>query len=230
MRTIAEPQPADVTPIAKRPKPESAAVAGIVYALAAGLVLLIIDSIPKGMSESQWDQWLSDTANTTPVYWSATLASLAGVAFLWFIAVIRRRLGKREDKFFASVFWGSALVYLGLWLVAVSLVAAPTVLESLTGARMTWDGYLLIEGTAGALLVYVGPRIQAVFVASSAAMFLRTGVVPKWLGVVGLVLALGMFVLPVLWTPIGLGLPAFVLVTSVVVLFTRSFEPDDPLV
>ena len=225
---MTKPPPAEVAPIAKRPKPESAAIAGVVYALAAGVVLLIIDSIPKGMSEAQWNQWISDSANTSPVYWSATIASIAGVAFLWFIAVIRRRLGKREDKFFASVFWGSALVYLGLWLVAVSLVAAPTVLDSLTGATMTWDGYLVVEGTAGTLLVYVGPRIQAVFVASTSVMFLRTGVVPKWLGFVGLILALGMFLLPVLWTPIGLGLPAFVLVTSVVVLFTRSFEPDDP--
>ena len=178
-----------------------AAVAGVAYALAAGAVLLIIDSIPKGMSETQWIEWVSDSANTTPVYWSATLASIAGVAFLWFIAVIRRRLGKREDKFFASVFWGSALVYLGLWLVAVSLVAAPAVLDSLTGATMTWGGYLVVEGTAGTLLVYVGPRIQAVFVASSSVMFLRTGVVPKWLGLVGVVLAMGMFLLPVLWTP-----------------------------
>lgn len=218
-------QPADAQAIAKRPKPESAAVAGIVYALAAGAALLIINSIPKGMSETQWSDWISDSANTTPVYWSVTLATFAAVAFLWFIAVIRRRLGEREDKFFASVFFGSALVYVGLWLVAASIVGAPTVLNSLTGATITWDGYLLIEGIAGSLLVYVGPRIQAIFVASTSMMFIRTGVVPKWLGYAGLVLAVAMFLLPVVWSPIGLGLPVFVLITSLVVLLTRSFEP-----
>jgi hypothetical protein len=36
---------------------------------------------------------------------------LAGVAFLWFIGVLRDRLGQREDRFFATVFSGAPLCF-----------------------------------------------------------------------------------------------------------------------
>jgi hypothetical protein len=35
----------------------------------------------------------------------------AGIAFLWFIGVLRDRLGEREDRFFATVFLGSGLLF-----------------------------------------------------------------------------------------------------------------------
>ena len=38
----------------------------------------------------------------------------AGIAFLWFIGVLRDRLGEREDRFFATVFLGSGLLFLAM--------------------------------------------------------------------------------------------------------------------
>lgn len=217
----------DVEPISRQQKPESAAIAGIVYALAAGASLFIIDSVPKGLDEEAWNTWVSDSSNLQSLYLALILATVSAVAFLWYVAVVRRRIGEREDKFFATVFFGSAVVYVSLWLVAASVVASPAVLDSLSGQSLTWDVYLLIEGLGGSLLVYAAPRIQAVFVASSSTMYLRTGVVPKWLGYLGLLLAVGMFFLPIVWTPIGLGMPAFVLITSIVVLLTRRTLPEE---
>jgi hypothetical protein len=39
------------------------------------------------------------------------LVPFAGIAFLWFIGVLRDRLGELEDRFFATVFFGSGLLY-----------------------------------------------------------------------------------------------------------------------
>ena len=217
----------DVEPISRRQKLESAAIAGIVYALTAGASLLIINGVPKGLDESEWNAWTSDSANLQSLYIALILATLSAVAFLWFVAVIRRRIGEREDKFFATVFFGSAVVYVSLWLVAASVVGSPAVLDSLTGASLSWDSYLLIEAVVGSLLVYAIPRVQAVFVASTSVMYLRTGVLPKWLGYLGILLAVAMFILPIIWAPIGLGMPAFVLVSSIVVLLTRRVLPSD---
>ena len=33
----------------------------------------------------------------------------AGIAFLWFVGVVRDRMGRLEDRFFSSVFFGSSL-------------------------------------------------------------------------------------------------------------------------
>jgi hypothetical protein len=44
--------------------------------------------------------------------------ALSGIAFLWFMAVVRDRLGEREDRFFATVFFGSGLLFIGMTFVA----------------------------------------------------------------------------------------------------------------
>jgi hypothetical protein len=42
------------------------------------------------------------------------LVPFAGIAFLWFIGVLRDRLGELEDRFFATVFFGSGLLFLAM--------------------------------------------------------------------------------------------------------------------
>jgi hypothetical protein len=36
----------------------------------------------------------------------------AGIAFLWFIGVVREQLGAVEDRLFCTVFMGSGLLFL----------------------------------------------------------------------------------------------------------------------
>ncbi len=42
------------------------------------------------------------------------LLPFAGIAFLWFIGVVRDRIGDHEDRFFATVFFGSGLLFLAM--------------------------------------------------------------------------------------------------------------------
>ena len=49
---------------------------------------------------------------------AVSLIPFAGIAFLWFIGVIRTRLGDREDKLFATVFLGSRLLFVALLFLA----------------------------------------------------------------------------------------------------------------
>ena len=43
----------------------------------------------------------------------------AGIAFLWFIGVIRDRIGQHEDRFFATVLLGSGLLFVAMLFVVV---------------------------------------------------------------------------------------------------------------
>ena len=43
-----------------------------------------------------------------------SLLPFAGIAFLWFIAVVRDRLGELEDRFFATAFLGSGLLFIAM--------------------------------------------------------------------------------------------------------------------
>ena len=52
------------------------------------------------------------------------LVPFAGIVFLWFVAVIRDQVGEREDRFFATVFFGSGLLFVALLFAAAAVASA----------------------------------------------------------------------------------------------------------
>src|SRR5262245_49383674 len=89
--------------------PKPAAIAGIVFSIllltAFGLLRLSVPADPLAPST-----WVSLSGTTITL--ASNLIPVAGIAFLWFIGVLRDRLGQREDRFFATVFLGSGLLFL----------------------------------------------------------------------------------------------------------------------
>jgi hypothetical protein len=212
--------------VARRQRVESAAIAGILYAVLAVAAWLLLGTRPSpSSSEQEWDLWIGDAGNRRLLALGLSVGTLASVAFLWFVAVIRRRIGHREDRFFATAFLGSALVYVGVWLAAIAVLAAPAMVWELAdGSTVDRDTYNLAEGFAGGLMLVAGPSIQALFVASSSTMFLNTKVLPKWLAYVGYAFALVLFSAPLLLPanpPMSFGFPLWVLLASVTILVTR---------
>jgi hypothetical protein len=95
--------------------PKAAAIAGIAFSLLMFAIFWLLQrSIPADPLES--GAWLA--SNTKAVTLALNLVPFAGVAFLWFIGVLRDRLGQQEDRFFATVFFGSALSFLAMLFVA----------------------------------------------------------------------------------------------------------------
>src|SRR5512143_3121895 len=91
--------------------PRAAAVAGVLFSflLIAALVLIRI-SIPTDVRAP--GDWLATGARRVEL--ALNLVPFAGIAFLWFIGVVRDRLGEYEDRFFATVFLGSGLLFLAM--------------------------------------------------------------------------------------------------------------------
>src|SRR5205814_2255272 len=55
--------------------------------------------------------WLYDPSRVVAVRCGIQVVPFAGIAFLWFIGVLRNRMGALEDQFFATVFLGSGLLF-----------------------------------------------------------------------------------------------------------------------
>src|SRR5271165_4508231 len=95
--------------------PKAAAIAGVVFSLLTlasfGLLWRAIPAEPQASGA-----WLATNANEVAL--ALNLIPFGGIAFLWFIGVIRDRLGRREDRFFATVFFGSGLLFLGTLFLA----------------------------------------------------------------------------------------------------------------
>lgn len=207
---------------------ESAAIAGVVYAVCASAALFFLTRYPDlTLDEQELSDWFADDGNLAALLAGLNLAAVSSIAFLWFVAVIRRRLGAREDRFFATVFLGSALAYIGIWLVAASLLVAPAVAVNVRGAAsIEQTSATLAFGAAAALVLVVGPRIQAVFVFSTSTLILRTGALPRWVAYWGYLNGLILFLVPVITRPVGIGLPIYVLVVSITILVMRSPHQD----
>src|SRR4051794_41435814 len=73
------------------------------------------------LSEDSVRSLESDASRRNLIRLSLHLVPFAGIAFLWFIGVVREQLGDVEDRLFSTVFLGS-----GLLLVAMLFQAAVT--------------------------------------------------------------------------------------------------------
>jgi hypothetical protein len=203
--------------------PRAAAMAGIVFSLLLTLVFVLIRlSIPPDLAQSTG--WLSDPAKRTDVTVAINLVPFAGIAFLWFIGVIRDRIGVHEDRFFATVFLGSGLLFVAMLFVACAeaggLIHAATHQES-----MQQPEALLVNARISALLLNVyAMRMAAVFTISVATIALRTHIIAKWLAFAGyasaVVLLIGVGITP--W--VQLLFPLWILLLSIDIL-RRSWRP-----
>jgi hypothetical protein len=208
---------------------KSAAIAGVIYSILAIAALVLLRDLPAaGESGTTPTAWIEDPVNQARLIVGLNLASISSVAFLWFVAVIRKRMGDREDKFFSTVFLGSALVYIGIWLVAAAAIASIAVAyQRFDDASLSTDSVTFLLGFAEALILVVGPRLQGVFVLSMSTLILRTEMLPSWLAYLGYAAGSIMVVVPMISQPVGLGFPLWVFVVSVTILIVRSKQNDD---
>src|SRR3974377_242080 len=113
--------PTKAFPRANLRTPKAAALAGMLFSilLIAAFGLLRI-SVPADPQEP--GSWLHANSNTVAL--AINLIPFAGIAFLWFIGVLRDRLGQLEDRFFATVFFGSALLFVATLFYGTAFLGA----------------------------------------------------------------------------------------------------------
>ena len=89
----------------------AAAIAGIVFGV---LLLTAMTMVRLAMSDDDYESLQTDGDRRAMIRLSLQLVPFAGIAFLWFIGVIREQLGAVEDRLFSTVFMGSGLLFLAL--------------------------------------------------------------------------------------------------------------------
>ena len=207
-----------VDPVLRAPR--SAGVAGIIFAvLFIAASWLVSPRPPDGLDAAGLVDWFQTTARTSVSIATLYLAPFAGIAFLWFIGVVRARIGSREDQLFSTVFLGSGLLFVAMyWAGAAQLVsllgenrydAAPTLTaEAIEGAR----------SEAYAFLFVLAARAAGVFVLVTSTIILRGRIMPKAIAYVGYLIALVMLLSVSALQWIVLLFPVWVLVVSLFVL------------
>jgi len=166
--------------------PRAAGIAGVAFALllTAALVLIRL-AAPSDAGDA--GALFADPVRKRQVVLALNLVPFAGIAFLWFIGVMRDRIGQHEDQFFATVFLGSGLLFIAMLFVA-SAVTAGYLAVAGAGAAGSAAG---LGRRVGALVLHTyAMRMAAVFTISTATIGLRTGLLSPWLGFLGYAIAL----------------------------------------
>jgi hypothetical protein len=194
--------------------PRAAAIAGILFAVLYSISLILIrNSIPAD-STLETAHWLETNLRTLSL--GLNLVPFAGIAFLWFIGVIRDRLGEQEDRFFATVFLGSGLLFLAMTFAGAALAGGLLASYAVQGIALLESGVFSFgrEVTFQIINIYA-IRMAGVFMISLGTIWLRTGLMHRGWAFVTYALAL------VLLLSIGYSLwvtlifPAWVLAVSV---------------
>src|SRR6202012_3216602 len=162
----------------------AAAVAGIIFSalMITALVLLRI-SAPAHSADA--GAWLTDPQRRAAVAVALNLVPFAGIAFLWFIGVLRDRIGEREDRFFATVFFGSGLLVVGM-LFGAAAVAGALVAGATSSALPGSGTQALGRNVTTSLLNVYAMRMAAVFTLTTVTIARRTQIVSLWLPRAGL--------------------------------------------
>jgi hypothetical protein len=168
--------------------PRAAAVAGILFSLLAitSFLLFRISMPPNPLSQPAGMIHHSRTISL-----ALYLLPFAGIAFLWFMGVIRDRLGAYEDRFFATVFLGSGLLFVGMIFTGATDVAGIiTILDREPAGLIQSGSYYLGRAEAYQTMNIYAAKMAGVFMMATCTITLRTGTLPRWMALLGYALAL----------------------------------------
>jgi hypothetical protein len=207
--------------------PRAAGVAGLAFAaLFIGSLLLLQGQPGAGSSADEIAAWYLRKGSRHLALVGLYFAPFAGIAFLWFIAVIRHHVGSREDQFFATVFLGSGLLFVAMLFASAAAAGAPLAAVKFQGAPIpSPDSIGLARALAYTFLYVYGVRTAAVFMIAVSTIAHRTSSLPRWLVVVGYMLAAIMLLSVSFFKLVVLLFPVWVAAVSLVILFTARL-PD----
>jgi hypothetical protein len=204
--------------------PRAAAIAGVIFSvlLIVGLVVIRLSVTADPSQPGTWPE------RRDAVRFALNLFPFAGIAFLWFMGVLRNRLGAREDQFLATAFLGSGLLFVVSLFSAAALAAG--LLEAVADGRLVLldsETYYFGRRTVYMLLNVFAFKMAAVFMFSTGTIGLRTAFLPRWVALVGYGRGAVLLLVITSWAWIGLLFPLWVLLVNVIVLATEFGRPRE---
>jgi hypothetical protein len=204
-------------PAQRHTAPRAAGLAGVIFSvLVAASIVIVRLSIPEDPSRPAI--WLTNPAARGEVRFALHLVPFAGIAFLWFIAVFRDRLGDLEDRFFATVFLGSGFLFVACLFGATVMAGSIIEMVGVNTHLSNTDAYYFGRWAADMFLNVFGIKMAGVFTFTTCTISLRTAILPRWVAFTGFACGLVLLVVITHWLWIVLLFPLWMLLLSVELL------------
>ena len=176
--------------------PRGAAIAGVIFSsltiVELGLVRYAVPADPSAPGT-----WLNEPARRNAVRFALNLVSFARIAFLWFIGVLRSRLGELEDQFFPTVFVANGLLFVACLFSSAAVMAA--LVESVAARNISSESYYLSCRLSDALVNLFAMKMAGVFMFSTCTIGLRTSIFSRLVAFFGYACALMLLVVIASW-------------------------------
>ena len=198
----------------------SAGIAGMAFSLLFVVSLWLVSAHPpEGLAETAFIDWYEANALASVTVAALYVAPFAGIAFLWFIGLIRSRIGTREDQLFATVFLGSGLLFVGMYWAGAAQFASLVAGNRFDAAPpLTAATLEAVRSSAFSFLFVLAARAAAVFVLVTSTIIWRSRVLPHMLAIVGYAVGLVMLLSLSFLQWIVLLFPLWVFLVSTVTL------------
>lgn len=214
--------------------PRAAAIAGIIFSvLFISSLSMLWRSLPADPRDT--GPWLNEASGNVSL--ALSLLPFAGIAFFWFLGVLRDRLGEKEDKFFATVFLGSGLLFLGMMFVAATAMGA--LVQAHASAPDTLPGsatFAFVRAFTYDLMHIYVLKMAAVFMITTSTLAISTELTARWIAFLGYACAVFLLVGNAYLDWVFFVFPSWVLLVSVFILRDNLWgsaahggeRPDDP--
>lgn len=217
-------QPQESLTAARLRAPRAAAIAGILFAVLLMTSLWLIRlAVPADPLEA--GAWLQTRLNTVAL--ALNLVPFAGIAFLWFIGVLRDRLGEREDRFFATVFLGSGLLFLAMLFMSAAMVGGLIIAYTADPTQIVGSAtFTSARAIAYEVMNIYAIKMAGVFMIATSTLALRTRFIARWIAWLGYAVALLLLLSSRYIEGILLVFPLWVLLISFYILIDNLRQPS----
>ena len=197
--------------------PRAAGLAGVLFALLFGFIVVLLRRVVPSDPHSA-GAWLTHPSSRHEIVFALSLVPFCGILFLWFMGAVRARMGDAEDKFLATVFMGSGLLFVAMIFVFSAMFGALIGVAGIHHGTPPLDVWQLGRETTFNLAAVYAVKMGAVFMIASSTIALRLRIFNRAVVVVGYVSALALLFTSSALPWVQLVFPLWVLVVSVNIL------------
>lgn len=209
-------------------------VIGACFALLflASLYLLNTAPKPKESDQAYMDFYASDDRRKI-VLVGLYILPLAAVAFIWFIAALRHWVAhssRRGSQLHGTVQLVSGVAFITLALASAAASTLPAALMELSSDPPEPSVARDFPLYGNALLLVFGVRMAAMFIVTTVNVAMKIGFMPRWFGVISIILALFLFLSATLSVWLVVLFPVWVLALGVLIIVQAyRMDPGSPL-
>ena len=203
--------------------PRAAAMAGVLFSVLF-ITALVLTRLSVPVDPLERGEWLK--TGSDKVILALNLVPFAGIAFLWFIGVLRARMANLEDRFFATVFLGSGLLFLAM--LFTGMAASGAIILVYAGqpeAMAPGDSFAIARALGYTIINVYAIKMAAVFMFVTSMIAIKTKLAARWIAALGFGLSVALVFGSGLTRWSVMAFPMWVLVVSVYILLDNLRTP-----